>query len=104
MPLYLASNRFYQIPMQAGHSRDYFDSLPLSPPAAYSYEFNMAAISKIEAQQAVANLLAKREKSWAAREPGVILVFCIVFIVASGLLGLCVSKALAKRRAARQTN
>ncbi|TVY17469.1 hypothetical protein LARI1_G004341 [Lachnellula arida] len=32
--------------------------------------------------------LVKRRKNWAAREAGVIVVFCIVFLVATGLIGL----------------
>lgn len=41
----------------------------------------MAAIDKqlIAARDVALNQLAKR-KNWAAREPGVIVVFCIVFI------------------------
>ncbi|KAF8857415.1 hypothetical protein BDZ45DRAFT_674802 [Acephala macrosclerotiorum] len=61
----------------------------------------MPVIAEYEAVEAASNLLIKREKNWAAREPGVILVFCIVFIVGSGLLGLCISRAIGRRRAAR---
>lgn len=60
----------------------------------------MSAITKYEAAEAASHLI-KREKNWAAREPGVILVFCIVFVVGSGLLGLCISRAISRRRAAR---
>jgi hypothetical protein len=59
----------------------------------------MAAIS-IEARDAAYHLLMKR-KNWAAREAGVVVVFCVVFIVATGLLSLYISRALARRRAAR---
>ncbi|KAI9641851.1 hypothetical protein NHQ30_009718, partial [Ciborinia camelliae] len=41
--------------------------------------------------------LVKR-KNWAAREPGVIVVFCVVFIVAAGLIGLQLSRWIARRR------
>jgi len=47
--------------------------------------------------------LAKREKNWAAREPGVIVVFAIVFVVAVGLISLFIHKKLAARKAAKQT-
>jgi hypothetical protein len=63
----------------------------------------MAALTPIEAREAVHNLLVKR-KNWASHEAGVIVVFCVVFVVASGLLFLCISRALAKRRAARPHN
>jgi len=59
----------------------------------------MAAISAIEVRD-VAFQLSKRS-NWAGHEAGVIVVFCIVFIVAAGVGGLCISKALARRRAAR---
>ncbi len=61
----------------------------------------MAALTKIEARDAVYGLLVKRRKNWAAREAGVVVVFCIVFVVAAFLLWLCISRALARRRAAR---
>jgi len=53
----------------------------------------MATIKVREAAQQ----LVKR-KNWAAREAGVIVVFCVVFIVASGLLGLHLSRWIARRR------
>jgi hypothetical protein len=45
--------------------------------------------------------IAKR--NWAGQEAGVIVVFCIVFVVAVGLLALFISKKLAARKAAKQT-
>jgi len=44
--------------------------------------------------------LVKR-KNWAAKEPGVILVFCIVFSVAALLIGLFLYRKLQARRAAK---
>ncbi|TGO42380.1 hypothetical protein BHYA_0009g00590 [Botrytis hyacinthi] len=41
--------------------------------------------------------LVKRQ-NWAAREPGVIVVFAIVFIVASGLIGLQISRWISRYR------
>ncbi|KAI1650238.1 hypothetical protein F4813DRAFT_5234 [Daldinia decipiens] len=42
-----------------------------------------------------------RRENWAQQEAGVIVVFCIVFVVAVGLIGLWISKAVAKRRATK---
>jgi hypothetical protein len=62
----------------------------------------MPAISNsIVARDAVAQL-AKRE-NWAAQEPGVIVVFCIVGVVGIGLISLFVSRKISARRAAKQT-
>ena len=63
--------------------------------------FEMAAISTLQTLQLrdTAHQLAKR--NWAGQEAGVIVVFCIVFVVAVGLLYLCVSKYLSGRKAAR---
>ncbi|KAM0809104.1 hypothetical protein AB5N19_09447 [Seiridium cardinale] len=42
--------------------------------------------------------IAKRQ-NWAAKEAGVVVVFCIVFVVAVGLIGLFIHKKLAARKA-----
>lgn len=42
--------------------------------------------------------IAKRS-NWAGREAGVVVVFCIVFVVGVGLIGLFISKRLAARKA-----
>lgn len=57
----------------------------------------MPAISQVEVRD-VTQRLSKR--NWAGQEAGVIVVFCIAFIVASGLLGLCISRWISRRRAA----
>ena len=62
----------------------------------------MAAIEKSLIAREVYSQIVKREKNWAAREPGVIVVFCIVFIVAVGLLSLWLYKKLIARKAAKQ--
>lgn len=49
----------------------------------------------IIARDAMATI-AKR--NWAAEEPGVITVFCIVGVVGIGLIALFISKKLAARR------
>ncbi|KAJ5166759.1 uncharacterized protein N7482_005540 [Penicillium canariense] len=46
--------------------------------------------------------LAKRS-NWASREPGVILVFCIVFLVAVGLLSLVLYRRWMKRKAEKES-
>lgn len=61
----------------------------------------MPAINTIAVREAVLNGLVKREKNWAAREPGVMVVFCIVGVVGIGLIALFVHKRLAARRAAK---
>lgn len=45
--------------------------------------------------------IAKRE-NWAQKEAGVVVVFCIVFVVAVGLIGLWIHKTCAARRARKQ--
>jgi len=58
----------------------------------------MAAISTIQVRDTV-HQLVKRKKNWAAREAGVIVVFCVVFVVASGLLGLALTRLITRKRA-----
>ncbi|WYZ41913.1 hypothetical protein EsH8_V_000808 [Colletotrichum jinshuiense] len=62
----------------------------------------MPAINTIVARDVV-HQLAKRQ-NWANQEAGVIVVFCIVFIVASGVIGLLVSRCISRRKAARQAS
>jgi biotin transporter BioY len=45
--------------------------------------------------------LMKRKKNWAGKNPGVILVFCIVGTIVILLIGLTVMKKLAARKAAK---
>jgi hypothetical protein len=63
----------------------------------------MAAISTLEATNSVLNQLAKREKNWAQREVGVVVVLCIVFVVAVGLSFLWLYKWSQRRKAAKAT-
>ncbi|KAI1808114.1 hypothetical protein F4811DRAFT_335989 [Daldinia bambusicola] len=58
----------------------------------------MPAISNAVVARDTLNHIVRRQ-NWAQQEPGVIVVFCIVFIVGVGLVGLFISKAIAKRRA-----
>jgi len=62
----------------------------------------MAAIDQIITRDLVARELIKR-KNWAAREPGVMVVFCIVFVVAVGLISLWIYKTMQRRKAAKST-
>ncbi|KAL3952981.1 hypothetical protein ACCO45_012924 [Purpureocillium lilacinum] len=47
--------------------------------------------------------LAKREKNWAAQNVGVMVVFCIVFVVAVGVISIFVHKALQRRKERKPT-
>lgn len=60
----------------------------------------MPAISIATARDAFAQI-AKRD-NWASQEAGVIVVFCIVFVVGVGLLALFIHKRLQARRERRQ--
>lgn len=55
----------------------------------------MDAVSAPTMQQ-----LAKRahEHNWAYREPGVVLVFCIVFVVAVGVISVFIYRLYSKRK------
>lgn len=44
-----------------------------------------------------------KRSNWASREPGVILVFCIVFIVALGIVALFAYRKWMVRKARKQT-
>ncbi|KAH8685693.1 hypothetical protein BGZ60DRAFT_522977 [Tricladium varicosporioides] len=60
----------------------------------------MAAISTLTVRDTVSHL-AKRG-NWASHEAGVIVVFCIVFIVAAGLIALFLTRLISRKRAARE--
>ncbi|CAJ2502884.1 Uu.00g102780.m01.CDS01 [Anthostomella pinea] len=62
----------------------------------------MSAINSAIVARDTFSHIAKR-RTWAQKEAGVIVVFAIVFVVGCGLLGLCISKALAKRKAKKQS-
>ncbi|KAK4452378.1 hypothetical protein QBC34DRAFT_377386 [Podospora aff. communis PSN243] len=51
---------------------------------------------------AISHALVARD-NFASREPGVMVVFCIVGVVGLGLLGLFISRKISARRAAKQT-
>ncbi|PGH28349.1 hypothetical protein GX50_08913 [[Emmonsia] crescens] len=63
----------------------------------------MPALSLITRDEAVYHQLTKR-KNWAGKNAGVVLVFCIVFIIAVGLISLFVYRWNLRRKAARGGN
>ncbi|OOF93059.1 hypothetical protein ASPCADRAFT_209691 [Aspergillus carbonarius ITEM 5010] len=44
-----------------------------------------------------------KRSNWASENPGVVLVFCIVFIVAVGIIALVIYRKWMARKAARQS-
>jgi hypothetical protein len=62
----------------------------------------MPAVDPNVVREAIAHQMVKREENWAKQEAGVIVVFCIVGIVAIGLISMQIHKFFAKRKAARQ--
>ena len=61
----------------------------------------MPAINTAIVARDTISQLTKRRENWAGHEAGVIVVFCIVFIVGVGLIALFAHKKLAARRAAK---
>lgn len=61
----------------------------------------MPAINNaLVAREAISHI-TKRE-NWAQKEAGVVVVFCIVFVVAVGVIGLFISKKISAARAKKQ--
>lgn len=61
----------------------------------------MAAISLGRSETHSLHLLVKR-KNWASEHPGVILVFCIVFVVGVGIASLFLYRQWLKMKANRE--
>ncbi|SPQ22100.1 de3bee04-c6bb-4d9b-8f86-cc9d88a2d201 [Thermothielavioides terrestris] len=61
----------------------------------------MAAVSLPVVARDTFSQITKRS-NWASRNAGVMVVFCIVFIVGVGLIGLFIHKKLQARREKRQ--
>ncbi|KAJ9156253.1 hypothetical protein NKR23_g1459 [Pleurostoma richardsiae] len=59
-------------------------------------KIKMPAIKSLVAREAVSHI-AKRS-NWAGKEAGVVLVFCIIFVVGVGLIALFTHKWLVARR------
>ncbi|KFG80299.1 hypothetical protein MANI_027439 [Metarhizium anisopliae] len=73
----------------------------LSPLHSNSPNNIMAAINTaLVAREAISTLV--KRKSWPAENAGVMVVFCIVFVVAVGLIGLWIAKFLSRRREAKE--
>ncbi|OJD10451.1 hypothetical protein AJ78_08543 [Emergomyces pasteurianus Ep9510] len=62
----------------------------------------MPALSLIARDEGVYQL-AKRS-NWAGQNAGVMLVFCILFVIAIGLISLFVYRWMLRRKAARGSN
>ncbi|KAG6041886.1 hypothetical protein E4U41_000732 [Claviceps citrina] len=60
----------------------------------------MAAIDTALVARAATNTLTKR--SWPSENVGVMVVFCIVFIVACVLIAVSITKCLARRKERQQ--
>jgi len=59
------------------------------------------AVSGIHLPAPIVAMQLSKRRNWARHEAGVIVVFCIVFIVATGIAAICISRCLNRRRAAR---
>ena len=55
------------------------------------------------AHMAAHQLVRRKRKNWAGKNAGVVLVFCIVFVIALGLIILFLYRRILARRAARTT-
>ncbi|OBT48561.1 hypothetical protein VE00_01366 [Pseudogymnoascus sp. WSF 3629] len=73
-----------------------------NPTSASRFIINSAKMPTIHTLDArdVAMQLSKRE-NWARKEAGVVVVFCIVGVVALGVVWLCIHKWMLRRRANR---
>ncbi|KAH8671030.1 hypothetical protein BX600DRAFT_509738 [Xylariales sp. PMI_506] len=74
----------------------------ISPLIGSLQTLSMPAINTAIVARDAFSTIAKRE-NWAKQEAGVIVVFCIVFLVAVGVLSLFIHKKIAARRAAKPT-
>jgi hypothetical protein len=50
------------------------------------------------------NQLVRRKESWPHRNPGVMVVFCVVFVIAAGLIFLFFYRKMLARRARKGNN
>ncbi|CAL5868369.1 uncharacterized protein PFLUO_LOCUS2594 [Penicillium psychrofluorescens] len=63
----------------------------------------MAAISLAERSPSPSIHSLIKRKNWAAKNPGVVLVFCIVFLVGCGIVSLFAYRRWLKRKAEKQS-
>ncbi|RKU45739.1 hypothetical protein DL546_008117 [Coniochaeta pulveracea] len=92
-------------PDQVSHTNGRMDDDRILAPTLHTqkalfsipHSTKMPAVNTVVAREALSTI-AKRS-NWAGREAGVVVVFCIVFIVAVGLVGLFISKRISARKA-----
>ncbi|KAF2199806.1 hypothetical protein GQ43DRAFT_473282 [Delitschia confertaspora ATCC 74209] len=70
-----------------------------NPTRAEMAAIDMSIVAR--SAEAAVHHLERRRKNWAAREPGVILVFCILGAVGILLIGLFIQKKISARKAAK---
>ncbi|KAJ5677214.1 uncharacterized protein N7477_002847 [Penicillium maclennaniae] len=63
----------------------------------------MAPISLISRTESETLRLLIKRSNWASKNPGVILVFCIVFLVALGIIALFAYRRYLKRKANKES-
>ncbi|KAJ6120473.1 hypothetical protein N7523_004753 [Penicillium sp. IBT 18751x] len=63
----------------------------------------MAPISLISRTESETLRLLIKRGNWASENPGVILVFCIVFLVALGIIALFAYRRYLKRKANKES-
>lgn len=59
----------------------------------------MAVISLPPDPEAIHHI--SERSNWASHEAGVIVVFCVVFIVVTGVLGVFIGRAISRRKISR---
>lgn len=62
----------------------------------------MPAINNAIVARDTLSHITKRQ-NWAQQEAGVVVVFCIVFVVAVGVIGLFISRKISAARARKQS-
>lgn len=79
--------------------------LGIQNPVSWAIAFHrtMPAISFVERPQTVELHSIAKRSNWASKNPGVVLVFCIVFLVATGVFSLMVYRKCSKRRRGKES-
>lgn len=62
----------------------------------------MAPITLPDRSQAVNLHQLTKRRNWASENPGVVLVFCIVFVVSAGIISLFAYRQWMKRKAEKK--
>lgn len=72
------------------------------PPRPPNHSSKMAVIRQIPQSQALnIHRIAKRS-NWASKNPGVVLVFCIVFLVGLGIVSLFIYRRVLQKKAEKE--